>query len=127
MSRKANAGIVRLRLRMTSSIVWVEFKQKARAQTSAEARSEQDVLFDGALFENRLGRIGFLVADGHFLVQHRADEVAGFLGAHELMNILSGAVLADEVGVFQGDEPALDLGKLFECSGVDSAIHRGPA
>ena len=85
------------------------------------------MLLDGALFEDGLVWVGVVVADGDVLVVHGADELVGVGLALEFVNVLAGAVLADEVGVVERREKALGLGDGSDGAAGDAAVDRGPA
>ena len=62
------------------------------------------MLLDYRLLEDRPVGVGLFVADGEAFVFELADEFVGVDLFGELMEVGSGAVLVDEVGVTEGDE-----------------------
>lgn len=94
---------------------------------SAEARGEQDLLLDYALFKDGLVRVGLLIANMDSLVLHGANEGVCLIFLEEFMGILSGAVLLQEENVLKSGEVAGGLGDCDDFAAGDTAFDGGPA
>ena len=93
---------------------------------SAEARGELRVLLDHALFKDGLVGIGLFVANLNPLIFELTDKVVGVGFLCEFVNVFSGAVFLNEVGILQRSEEAGCLGGGGYLAAEDDALDRWP-
>ena len=85
------------------------------------------MLLDDALFEDGFVGVGLVVANLDALVFHLADEVVGLGLVGEVVDVFSGAILLDEVGVLQGGMELRRLGDGRHLAAHDHPFDGRPA